>query len=87
MTMQVLAAVAEFERDLLIERTQQGLTRAKTEGKHCGRPAALTHDQRAEVARRLRQGETVASLARDFNTSRQTIMRVREREASPSVSP
>jgi Site-specific recombinases, DNA invertase Pin homologs len=33
MTMQVLSAVAEFERDLLIERTQSGLQRAKAEGK------------------------------------------------------
>ncbi len=82
MTMQVLAAVAEFERDLLIERTQQGLTRAKAEGKHCGRPTALSEEQRAEVLQRLQQGEAVAALARDFNTSRQTIMRVRESETS-----
>jgi len=41
MTMQVLGAVAEFERDLLIERTQQGLKRAKAEGKKLGRPEAL----------------------------------------------
>lgn len=82
MTMQVLAAVAEFERDLLIERTQQGLTRAKAEGKHCGRPTALTEEQRAEVLQRLQQGEAVAALARDFNTSRQTIMRIRESETS-----
>lgn len=82
MTMQVLAAVAEFERDLLIERTQQGLTRAKAEGKHCGRPTALTEEQRAEVLQRLQRGEAVAALARDFNTSRQTIMRIRESETS-----
>lgn len=40
MTMQVLAAVAEFERDLLIERTQAGLARAKADGKRLGRPVA-----------------------------------------------
>ncbi|MER2097342.1 MAG: recombinase family protein [Pseudomonas qingdaonensis] len=40
MTMQVLGAVAEFERDLLIERTQSGLKRAKAEGKKLGRPEA-----------------------------------------------
>ena len=78
MTMQVLAAVAEFERDLLIERTQAGLTRAKAEGKHCGRPTSLSEDQRNEVCQRLQNGETVAALARAFNTSRQTIMRVRD---------
>ncbi|MGG7647932.1 recombinase family protein [Pseudomonas sp. ES4] len=42
MTMQVLGAVAEFERDLLIERTQQGLIRAKAEGKKLGRPDATS---------------------------------------------
>lgn len=34
----VLAAVAEFERDLLVERTKEGMARAKAEGKHIGRP-------------------------------------------------
>ncbi len=79
MTMQVLAAVAEFERDLLIERTQSGLSRAKAAGKHCGRPAALDSQQQAEVAERLANGESVAGLAKTYNTSRQTIMRVRGR--------
>lgn len=40
MTMGVLAAVAEFERDLIVERTQAGLERAKAGGKKLGRPAA-----------------------------------------------
>src|SRR5205085_8231172 len=38
MTMGVIAPVAEFERDLLVERTQAGLARAKSEGKTLGRP-------------------------------------------------
>ncbi|MGZ4999950.1 MAG: recombinase family protein [Methylomonas sp.] len=36
MTMQVIAAVAEFERDQLIERTQAGISRAKAAGAQCG---------------------------------------------------
>ena len=44
--MQVISAVAEFERDLLIERTQAGLSRAKAEGKPLGRPGALTDSGR-----------------------------------------
>jgi putative DNA-invertase from lambdoid prophage Rac len=82
MTMGVLSAVAEFERDLLIERTQVGLARARAEGKTMGRPSALTVAQQAEARRRLEQGESVSQLARDYNTTRQTIMRVRERAAS-----
>ncbi|CAJ3022135.1 resolvase domain-containing protein [Burkholderia pseudomallei] len=78
MTMQVLNAVAEFERDLLIERTHAGIARAKAEGKAMGRPAALSGEQRADVLRELDAGASVAALARRFGTSRQTIMRVRD---------
>jgi putative DNA-invertase from lambdoid prophage Rac len=77
MSMQVINAVAEFERDLLIERTNAGISRAKAEGTVFGRPSALTQAQQAEVAVRLAAGTPVAQIARDFNTSRQTIMRVR----------
>ncbi|MCA8055232.1 recombinase family protein [Burkholderia cepacia] len=78
MTMQVLNAVAEFERDLLIERTHAGIARAKAEGKAMGRPSALSNEQRADVLRELDAGASVAALARRFGTSRQTIMRVRD---------
>src|SRR3954469_6980610 len=77
LTMNVLNAVAEFERDLLVERTQAGPSRAKSEGKTLGRPLSLTEDQRREIERRLREGITVSALTREFNTGRQTIMRVR----------
>ncbi len=82
MTMQVIAAVAEFERDLLVERTQAGMARAKAEGKSVGRPGALTHDQREDVIRRLARGESVSALAREYATSRQTIMRARIAKAA-----
>ncbi|WP_321846952.1 recombinase family protein [Burkholderia cepacia] len=78
MTMQVLNAVAEFERDLLIERTHAGIARAKAEGKAMGRPSVLSGEQRADVLRELDAGASVAALARRFGTSRQTIMRVRD---------
>jgi putative DNA-invertase from lambdoid prophage Rac len=77
MTMQVINAVAEFERDLLIERTNAGLSRAKAEGKQFGRPSALDADRQAKVAQQLAVGTPIAQLARDFKTSRQTIMRIR----------
>ena len=77
MTMQVIAAVAEFERDLLVERTQHGLARARTQGKALGRPAALTEAQRSEAMEKLKDGVPIAEIARALRTSRQTIMRVR----------
>lgn len=80
LTMGVINAVAEFERDLLVERTQAGLSRARAEGRKLGRPATLSAAQREQVARRLREGATVSALAREFATSRQTIMRARDAE-------
>lgn len=80
MTMGVIAAVAEFERDLLIERTQAGLVRAKAEGKVVGRPATFSPRELSEVRARLAQGEAVAALAREYKTTRQTIMRARSLE-------
>jgi putative DNA-invertase from lambdoid prophage Rac len=77
MTMNVLNAVAQFERDLLIERTQSGLQRAKAEGKRLGRPPALSEQQKALVREELAAGVSVAAIARKLGTSRQTIMRVR----------
>jgi putative DNA-invertase from lambdoid prophage Rac len=78
MVMAVIGAMAEFERDLLIERTQAGLARAKAEGKALGRPRALTHAQEEEALQRLAKGEAVAAVARALKTSRATVMRVRD---------
>ncbi|WP_426107829.1 recombinase family protein [Massilia sp. TSP1-1-2] len=82
MTMSVLGAVAEFERDLLVERTQAGLARARAEGKTLGRRPALTTAQQADAMVRLVAGESVAKVARDYGTTRQSIMRVRARHTS-----
>ena len=78
LTMGVINAVAQFERDLLIERTQAGLARAKAEGKSLGRPPALSSDQYILVRSKIDSGESISAIAREFRTSRQTIMRVRD---------
>lgn len=78
MTMQVINAVAEFERDLLIERTHAGLRRAQLEGKKLGRPAATgttiaVHQLKArdmtqaQVAKELKIG--IATVKRHWNKS------------------
>ncbi|WP_131825874.1 recombinase family protein, partial [Chromobacterium violaceum] len=79
MTMQILSAVAEFERDLIVERTQAGLERAKAEGRRLGRPNALTPAQEEQALVLLGKGESVAAVARQFDTTRQSIMRLRNR--------
>lgn len=76
--MGVINAVAEFERDLIIERTQAEFRRAKAEGRVLGRPQSLSAGQRVVACKRLKAGESVSSVARALRTSRQTIMRVRD---------
>lgn len=70
-----LAAVAQMERDLLVERTHAGLERARREGKTLGRPSALSDDQKRAALARIDAGETVSAIARDYGVSRATILR------------
>lgn len=79
MTMGVITAVAEFERDLLIERTQSGLKRAKAEGKALGRPAALSAVQHASILASRSQGASLGALAKQYGVSRAAIQRVQKR--------
>jgi len=81
MTMGVIAAVAEFERDLLVERTQSGLSRAKAQGKVLGRPRSVDAQASKLVVERRKP---VAALAREYGTSRQSIMRIRQAQ-TPSL--
>ncbi len=77
MTMQVISAVAEFERDLLLERTHSGIARAKAAGKRFGRPSVLSEEQQNTVIARINSGISISAIAREFNTTRQTILRVK----------
>lgn len=79
MTMGVIAAVAEFERDLLIERTQAGLSRAKSQGKTLGRRPALKADQQEVIRQRRVAGVSLGVLAKEFGVSRSAIQRIEKR--------
>lgn len=81
MTMGVIAAVAEFERDLLIERTQAGLSRAKAAGKALGRPQTLSSDEQAIIRKDRAEGVSLGALANRFGVSRAAIQRVEKRPA------
>jgi putative DNA-invertase from lambdoid prophage Rac len=87
MTMGVINAVAQFERDLLIERTQSGLKRAKAGGAVLGRPVTLNDSQREAVRAGLAAGSSVSALARQIGTSRQTIMRLRDAAVGLPMGP
>lgn len=74
----VLAAVADFERDLIIERTQAGQARARAAGTHMGRPSKTTDAQRKVIRAALAKGVTVTSMADQYNVSRATIISIRD---------
>lgn len=81
MTMGVINAVAEFERDLLIERTQAGLHRAMAEGKTLGRPRSLTDQQENDILAKRSAGLSLGALAKEYGVSRAAIQRVERRAA------
>ncbi len=74
----ILAVVAEMERDMLVERTQAGLARAKAEGKQLGRPSKTSDTDRDTIRARLVAGESVSQVARDFGISRATVISIRD---------
>ena len=67
----------QFERDLLLERTHSGIARAKAAGKRFGRPSTLNEEQKLSVIARIKAGASISAIAREFNTTRQTILRVK----------
>lgn len=79
MTMSVIAAVAEFERDLLIERTQSGLKRARDEGKALGRPSKLSDQQCREIVCGRENGISLGALAKRHGVTRSAIQRAQKR--------
>jgi DNA invertase Pin-like site-specific DNA recombinase len=71
----VLAALAEFERSMILARTGEGRQRAKARGVRFGRKPKLTPHQIAEALARREAGEALVDIARTFAVSHSTISR------------
>jgi DNA invertase Pin-like site-specific DNA recombinase len=71
----VLAGIAEFERSLILARTEAGIARARELGKQFGAPRKLNAKQRTIIAERYAAGDTMAALAKEFEVSEPTIWR------------
>jgi DNA invertase Pin-like site-specific DNA recombinase len=73
MTFHVIAAIAQFERDLIRERTIAGQEAARERGKHPGRPKALTNAQIELAAQMRANGQGLREIARSFRVAPSTI--------------
>ena len=72
----VLGGLAEFERHLILARTNEGRQRAKARGVRFGRKLKLTKHQREEALARRAAGEALAEIGRSYNVSHSTISRL-----------
>jgi DNA invertase Pin-like site-specific DNA recombinase len=72
----LLAAIADFERDLIRERTGEGRGRAMANGVKFGRKRKLSDYQRAEAIKRRGAGETLAAIAKSYGVAISMISRL-----------
>ena len=72
----VLAAIGEFELDLIRERTRAGLRAARKRGKRLGRPDALDDQQRARVRRLAALGRSQREIANLLGVGKGTVQRL-----------
>ncbi len=88
--LQIMGAIAEFERANIRERQREGIAKAKASGKRLGRKAALDDDEVKEIVGRIEAGEERSAIARDFGITRQTLYRTLKKrglEIAPARRP
>jgi len=76
LTFHLLGAVAEFERDLITERRNEGIERAKVKGVKFGRREKLSEAQVQELRTAYGAGETRQELMKCFDISKSTFYRL-----------
>lgn len=74
----MFAVLAEYERELLIERTMAGLAAAKARGRVGGRPRTVRPTQVPTIQAMHKNGENISSIARQHEMNRATVYRVLE---------
>jgi DNA invertase Pin-like site-specific DNA recombinase len=82
MIMTVFAGIAEFERELIRERTSAGRKAALTRGVRFGRPKKMNEDKKLLVKHLLNEGKSISDIASTFNVHNATIYRLLNKEDS-----
>jgi DNA invertase Pin-like site-specific DNA recombinase len=73
LVLHIMAALAEFERSLIRERTLAGLAAAKRRGRKLGRKRSLTIAQVSRARRLIEGGKTRTDVARSLSVARSTL--------------
>ena len=81
MVLTVFAGIAEFERALIRQRTQDGVIDARKRGVAFGRPPKMRPDQQKLIRELINQGQSISQIARTFNVHPATIYRCRDAQA------
>ncbi|HDV2265193.1 TPA: recombinase family protein, partial [Escherichia coli] len=79
MMLTVLAAVAQMEREMMLERQREGIAAAKAAGRIAKRGNGKAID-RAGIAAALANGGSIRSVAKDFSVSTQTVQRIKKEQ-------
>ena len=77
MQMGMFAVIAEFERDLIVQRTKEGLAHARSKGRVGGRRPALSQLQKKELIERVERGDlSIPKVGEIYGVSRATVNRI-----------
>lgn len=82
LVLSVLASMAEFERNLIVERTREGLAHARVQGRVGGRRPKLDKTQQQAVLAAIKSGLSESQVAKSFGVSRSTITRIKRASKS-----
>ena len=83
----MMAGLAKFERQVLRERQRRGIDAARMRGRHLGRPRLLDKSHAETAMRRLRAGDTLSAIAREWRVSERTVSRLVNKHADGGTPP
>jgi DNA invertase Pin-like site-specific DNA recombinase len=83
----IMGGITEFERRLIRKRCEEGIERAKAQGKQFGRPQALDAGQKRVIAERYAAGKTIVELAAEYGCGAGTIWRALNSPFEASTGP
>ena len=81
----IMGGIAEFERSLIRKRTDEGIERAKRQGKRFGRPERLDAGQKRVIADRYGKGATISELAVEYGVGVGTVWRALQPETKEAA--